>query len=181
MKTKNSLGRSDEAVKRSSVAEGNSPRNRGGVDTQFDLRLWTLLEEALEVGAVKQETAVAPITLIPCFFCYDCHDQLQFQETREEERVKVGAAVDSKNTPPKLYRRYTDLTATIDLLSRKKLVLLDPASWDDQNDSHFIRKYKAIRGAKSVLAVCFSSVGETYPHWRVFCAPHRPVKACIYS
>lgn len=69
----------------------------------------------------------------------------------------------------KLLRRYTDLTAAIDLLTHRRIVLLDPASWDDRNDSHFIRQYQALTGAQSVLALCLSTVGETYHHWRVFC------------
>src|SRR5262249_1101638 len=41
--------------------------------------------------------------------------------------------------------------------------------WDDRNDSHFIRKYKEEKAASAVLAICLSSIGETYHHWRVFC------------
>jgi hypothetical protein len=74
-----------------------------------------------------------------------------------------------KNRRPALLRRYTDLTSTIDILSRRRIVLLDPAKWDDQNDVHFIDAYKARTGAKSVLVLCMSSIGETYHHWRVFC------------
>jgi hypothetical protein len=75
----------------------------------------------------------------------------------------------SERRRPRLLRRYTDLTVAIDALARKGLVLLDPAGWDDRNDSYFLRKYKTLRGAKSVLALCMSSLGETYHHWRVFC------------
>ena len=74
-----------------------------------------------------------------------------------------------KKSPLSLLRRYTDLTATIDLLSRKRLVLLDPTFWDDRNDSYFIEKYKQQIGAKSVFALCMSQSNETYHHWRVFC------------
>ncbi|MDR3474383.1 MAG: DUF2971 domain-containing protein [Devosia sp.] len=69
----------------------------------------------------------------------------------------------------KILRRYTDLTAAIDFLTHRRLTLLDPASWDDRNDSHFLQRFKAMTGAKTVLALCMSSVGETYHHWRVFC------------
>jgi hypothetical protein len=74
-------------------------------------------------------------------------------------------------------RRYTDLTAAIDLLARKSLTLLDPATWDDRNDSYFLRYYKENSVNRSVLALCLSTVGETYHHWRVFC-PH-PSGVCI--
>jgi hypothetical protein len=65
-------------------------------------------------------------------------------------------------------RRYTDLTALIFLLHEKKITLLDPKSWDDGNDSHYLAVYKEKRNLKSVLALCFSETGETYHHWRVF-------------
>ena len=65
-------------------------------------------------------------------------------------------------------RRYTDLTALIFLLREKKITLLDPESWDDSNDSHYLAIYKEKRKLKSVLALCFSETNETYHHWRVF-------------
>jgi hypothetical protein len=39
-------------------------------------------------------------------------------------------------------RRYTDLTALIYLLRKRKLTLLDPSSWDDSNDSYYLTLYK---------------------------------------
>jgi hypothetical protein len=75
----------------------------------------------------------------------------------------------SASTPPPLLRRYTDLTSVIDLLTHKRLTLLDPASWDDRNDSYFIDHYRERSDYKSVLALCLSTVGETYHHWKVFC------------
>ena len=65
-------------------------------------------------------------------------------------------------------RRYTDLTALIFMLHEKKIILLDPESWDDSNDSHYLSVYKEKRNLKSVLALRFSETGETYHHWRVF-------------
>jgi hypothetical protein len=70
---------------------------------------------------------------------------------------------------PQLLRRYTDLTAAIDLLTKRRLTLLDPATWDDRNDSYFLRYYKERSDNSAVLALCLSTVGETYHHWRVFC------------
>ncbi len=65
-------------------------------------------------------------------------------------------------------RRYTDLTALIHLLHEQKITLLDPATWDDKNDSHFLSVYREKCNLKSVLALCFSETRETYHHWRVF-------------
>jgi hypothetical protein len=65
-------------------------------------------------------------------------------------------------------RRYTDLPALIYLLRERKITLLDPESWDDQNDSYFLTLYRENRKMKAVLALCFTETSETYHHWRVF-------------
>ena len=65
-------------------------------------------------------------------------------------------------------RRYTNIPALIYLLRERKITLLDPASWDDKNDSHFLSLYREKRNLTSVLALCFTPAYETYHHWRVF-------------
>ena len=46
--------------------------------------------------------------------------------------------------------------------------MLDPQTWEDKNDSHFLSVYKEKRKLKTVLALCFADASETYHHWRVF-------------
>lgn len=65
-------------------------------------------------------------------------------------------------------RRYTDIPALISLLSERKITLLDPESWEDQNDSHYLTLYKEKKNLQSVFALCFTQADETYHHWRVF-------------
>jgi hypothetical protein len=65
-------------------------------------------------------------------------------------------------------RRYTNLAATIHLLSSRKITLLDPSNWEDRNDAYFMAQYKKLKNARSVLALCFAESSETYHHWRVF-------------
>jgi len=46
--------------------------------------------------------------------------------------------------------------------------LLNPVSWDDANDSHFLNVYKQAKNLTCLNALCFSEADETYHHWRVF-------------
>lgn len=64
--------------------------------------------------------------------------------------------------------RYTDLPSLIHILKNQQLTLLDPATWDDKNDSNFVTLYKEKCNLKSVLALCFTRSSETYHHWRIF-------------
>lgn len=72
------------------------------------------------------------------------------------------------STAPATLRRYTDLTSLLHMLSSREITLLDPKSWDDRNDAYFMLQYKKHKGLKSLLALCFSQVAETYHHWHVF-------------
>lgn len=72
------------------------------------------------------------------------------------------------NPTSKYLKRYTNLPATIDILERQSLQLLDPNSWDDRNDAISLEKYRRKEGKSKLLAVCFAQSVETYHHWRVF-------------
>jgi hypothetical protein len=74
----------------------------------------------------------------------------------------------NSTTLPQLLRRYTDIPSLLYLLHSKSITLLDPASWDDTNDSYFLLKYKEKKNLQSVLALCLTQTDETYHHWRVF-------------
>ena len=41
--------------------------------------------------------------------------------------------------------RYTSLPVLLDMLVNKRITLLDPASWEDRNDSFYVEKYKEIK------------------------------------
>lgn len=72
--------------------------------------------------------------------------------------------------PDKFLRRYTVLPSLIYMLTEKKLTLLDPQSWDDKNDSHYLQLYREKLRRTTVLALCFALGPETYHHWSVFAA-----------
>jgi hypothetical protein len=78
---------------------------------------------------------------------------------------------------PSYLRRYTDLPALLDMLSKKQITLLDPMTWDDKNDSFFMSTYKERKELKTLLALCFSQAAETYHHWRVF--SNGPAGVCV--
>ncbi|CDT85981.1 conserved hypothetical protein [Vibrio coralliirubri] len=65
-------------------------------------------------------------------------------------------------------RRYTELPFVIDYLQTKQLVLLDPSTWDDKNDSYFIKQYAKEKNALSTAALCLTECHETYHHWSIF-------------
>jgi hypothetical protein len=75
-----------------------------------------------------------------------------------------------KSTTPSggTIRRYTSIPSVVDLLRRKKLALLSPASWDDKNDRYFMELYKKHRKAGGLYALCAARGEETYHHWKVF-------------
>ena len=74
----------------------------------------------------------------------------------------------SKAPMKRLLRRYTSLSALIQLLRDQQLTLLSPSTWDDRNDAHFLRQYATQKKLGAVLAACFATAGETYHHWKVF-------------
>jgi hypothetical protein len=64
--------------------------------------------------------------------------------------------------------RFTTLPVLLDFLERKKLVLLDPKSWDDKNDTEVILAYKEKKGIEKLFALCFTHDYETIHHWKTF-------------
>src|SRR5690349_1833011 len=65
-------------------------------------------------------------------------------------------------------RRYTTISAVIDILRRRALPLLDPQTWDDRNDRYFMARYKEKKALGGLYALCAAQCSETYHHWRVF-------------
>jgi len=68
----------------------------------------------------------------------------------------------------KVINRYTTLPVLLDMLKRKRLVLLDPTSWEDKNDSTIMAEYKKRKNVGKLFALCFSFGDETIHHWRTF-------------
>ncbi|ATY32897.1 hypothetical protein CVN68_13725 [Sphingomonas psychrotolerans] len=65
-------------------------------------------------------------------------------------------------------RRYTSISAVIDILRRKELPLLDPQNWDDRNDRYYMALYKQEKKLGGLYGLCAARCSETYHHWRVF-------------
>jgi len=72
------------------------------------------------------------------------------------------------STVIKRLNRFTTLPVLLDLLERKKLVLLDPSSWDDKNDTEVILAYKKKAKIENLFALCFTDDYETIHHWKTF-------------
>jgi hypothetical protein len=63
------------------------------------------------------------------------------------------------------------------VLKHRQITLLDPATWDDTNDSYYLLKYKEKKHLKTVLALCLTKAEETYHHWKIF--SHGSAGVCI--
>jgi hypothetical protein len=68
----------------------------------------------------------------------------------------------------KRLNRFTTLPVLLDMLKRNKLVLLDPTSWEDKNDSEILIEYKKRNNIRTLRALCFSHGDETIHHWKTF-------------
>lgn len=68
----------------------------------------------------------------------------------------------------KKLNRFTTLPILLDYLEREKLVLLDPVSWDDKNDTLIIESYKRRSKIPKLFALCFCYKDETIHHWKTF-------------
>lgn len=64
--------------------------------------------------------------------------------------------------------RYTTLPVLLDMLTRKRLVLHDPKSWEDKNDSKVMLEYKRRKKVPRLFALCFSWGDETIHQWKAF-------------
>lgn len=71
-------------------------------------------------------------------------------------------------TNSKHLKRFTTLPVLIDLLRRKKIVLLSPEKWEDRNDAEIMLEYKKREELEHLYAVCFSEGDETIHHWTAF-------------
>lgn len=71
-------------------------------------------------------------------------------------------------TEIKKLNRFTTLPILLDLLERQKLVLLDPSSWDDKNDTLIIEEYKKKATIDKLFVLCFTHESETIHHWKAF-------------
>jgi hypothetical protein len=74
----------------------------------------------------------------------------------------------SKRTRSRKLNRFTTLPVLLDLLRRKKIVLLDPSTWEDKNDAETILAYKKRKRIPRLFAVCFGIGDETVHHWKTY-------------
>jgi hypothetical protein len=72
------------------------------------------------------------------------------------------------NRQIKKINRYTSVPVLLDMLERKRLVLLDPQKWEDRNDSAIMAEYQKRKKVEKLFALCCSYGDETIHHWRTF-------------
>lgn len=65
-------------------------------------------------------------------------------------------------------RRYTNALTLVDLLQNRRLSLLNPDTWYDQNDAFGLREYARLKGGGTAFAMCFAQGAEQANHWQIF-------------
>jgi hypothetical protein len=69
----------------------------------------------------------------------------------------------------KKLKRYTHLPQLLHMLRTRTITLLSPATWEDQNDTYYLARYKDTHpDIKSLLVLCLTDASDTYHHWRVY-------------
>lgn len=67
-----------------------------------------------------------------------------------------------------VFRRYTDVNATLALLKNRAISFTKPASWFDKNDGAGLTLYANHMGAADVFGFCLTGAKETSHHWQLF-------------
>jgi hypothetical protein len=67
-----------------------------------------------------------------------------------------------------ILNRYTSLPIALDILARRQVTLLSPETWEDRNDAFYLERYREKKGLGMLVAICFTTRGETFHHWKVF-------------
>jgi hypothetical protein len=83
--------------------------------------------------------------------------------------MKPKKSNDPPNNPSnRLISRYTTLPFVLDIIERKRIVLLPPDSWADRSDALVLQKYKNSMGYTCLLALCLAKGSDTIHHWNTF-------------
>jgi hypothetical protein len=72
------------------------------------------------------------------------------------------------NSKRNILNRFTTIPFLMDMLIRKHLTLLNPASWEDKNDTIPMDLYKKKKKKESIYALCMTNKRETIHHWNSF-------------
>jgi len=70
--------------------------------------------------------------------------------------------------PFKKLNRFTTIPFVMDLLKRKKLVLINPELWEDYNDQATVKIFQELSEKEGVYALCLTDQNETIHHWNAF-------------
>ena len=83
-------------------------------------------------------------------------------------------------TMENIVHRYTILASALDALRNRRLALVNPGTWPDQNDTALIKRYQVARKLKGVFALCLTQAAETAHHWSAFAPGTDGVRIELY-
>jgi len=74
-----------------------------------------------------------------------------------------------RSAPIRKLKRYTNLPVLLHLLQTRTLTALNPSTWPDQNDTTYLRRYKATHPqVKGLFVLCMTEAADTFHHWNVY-------------
>ena len=83
----------------------------------------------------------------------------------------------ARSGPIKKLKRYTQLPQLLHLLGTRSLTTLNPSTWQDQNDTTYLQKYKTARPhIKGLFVLCMTEAADTFHHWNVYASGPSGVK-----
>jgi hypothetical protein len=63
----------------------------------------------------------------------------------------------AKNSEPVWLKHYTSIHRVLQILENKCLFLGNTENWEDKNDAVIMAKFRALKKAAHVLAICFNT------------------------
>ena len=87
--------------------------------------------------------------------------------TRERNNTKAGDFM-TRNKKTEWLKKYTSIEHLEDILTKNRLHLANPESWEDKNDIELIKHYRSKMGIKDIRILCMNESADRYHFWKIY-------------